>query len=97
MSNAFGYVFQDGRNGTSSGVETEQNKDIGLVSTIMGKLTHTDGESSSYFNKTDKRAIAGTSFKQMLFTNHNNPQNKGKIKGHLNMKILKGFLKQLEK
>ena len=43
MSNAFGYVFQDGRNSTSSGVETEQKKDFGLVSTIIGKLTHTDG------------------------------------------------------
>ena len=39
VNNAFAYVSQNRRISTSSGVQFEQNKDLGPASTIMGKLT----------------------------------------------------------
>ena len=54
VNNGLAYIFQEGRISTSAGTETEHNKNLGNVSTIMRLLTQNDGDLSSYFDKIDE-------------------------------------------
>ena len=44
VNNAFAYTIHDARISTSAGVEIEQNKYVGPISTIMELVTQKDGE-----------------------------------------------------
>ena len=54
VNNAFAYTIHDARISTSSGVEIEQNKYVGPISTIMRLVTQKDGDLSTYFDVIDE-------------------------------------------
>ena len=57
VNNVFAYTIHDARISTSSGVEIEQNKFVGPISTIMRLVTQKDGDLSSYFDIIDKQRM----------------------------------------
>ena len=54
VNNAFAYTVHDARISSSSGVENEQNKFVGPISTIMRLVTQKDGDLSTYFDIIDE-------------------------------------------
>ena len=80
LDNAFAYTIHDARISTSAGVEIEQNKFVGPVSTIMRPVTQKDGDLSTYFDTIDEseNQINNSSLKQILINNHDD-ENKGVI------------------
>ena len=53
VNSAFAYTINDARIYSSSGVEIEQNKVVGPISTIMRLNTQKDGDLSTYFDIND--------------------------------------------
>ena len=99
VNNALAYVFQEGRISTSAGTETEHNKNLGNVSTIMRLLTQKDGDLSSYFDGIDEivAGIADSTLKHMLIDSHTNDDNNGKIGANLPLEHIFGFCKTFKK
>ena len=97
VNNAFAYTIHDARISTSSGVEIEQNKFVGPVSTIMRLTTQKDGDLSSYFDIIDESeaGIDNSSLKQILINNHSEA-NRGIIRGHLPLEYIFGFAKSFK-
>ena len=93
VNNALANIFQEGRLSTSSGTEGENNKYLGLVSTIMRLLTQKDGDISSYFDKIDEReaGITNSSLKHMLIDSHDVEDNEGRIGANLPLEHMFGF------
>ena len=54
VNNAFAYTNHDARISTSAGVEIEQKKYVGPISTIMRLVTQKDGDLSTYFDIIDE-------------------------------------------
>ena len=98
VNNAFAHCFKEETTSTTGGMEIEQVKFLGQVSTIMRALTSKDGDLLSRFDNIDETEAGSniTSLKQMLFNNHTQA-NIGKIKGHLPLEHMFGFCKTFEK
>ena len=98
VNNAFAYTIQDARISSSAGVEIEQNKYVGPISTIIRLVTQQYGDLSTYFDITDEseNSIDNSSLKKIPFINHTDA-NKGVIRGHLPLKYIFGFEQSFEK
>ena len=83
---------------TCSGVEIEQNKYFGRISTIMRLVTRKDGDLSSYFVTINESegGFNDSSLKQLLINNHSD-DNKGVIGGHLPLEYNFGFCRSFKR
>ena len=101
VKNTFAHCFKKRTLSTTGGMELEQTKYIGQVSTIMRVLTSKDGDLLSYFDYiTDNDAITSmnnNSLKEKLINNHGPVANRGKMKGHLPLEHIFGFCKMFKK
>ena len=98
INNAFAYCFTQATLTTTSGMDIEDIKYVGQVSTILRLLTSKDGGLSSYFDKNGEAVIdKNNPLKKVLFNNYAVDANKGKIKGHLALKHIFGFCKTFKK
>ena len=98
VENAFAYTIHDARISSSTGVEIEQNKYVGPISTIMRLVTQKDGDLSTYFDIIDEKedAILNSSLKKILINNHSD-DNKSLIRGYLPLEYIFGFCKSFKK
>ena len=98
VNNPFAYTIHDARISTSSGVEIEQNKYVGPISTIMRLVTQKDGDLSTYFVIIDESEdeINNSSLKKILIDNHTEA-NRGLIRGHLPLELIFGFARSFKK
>ena len=94
---AFAHCFKEGVVQTTGGMEIENIKLLGQVSTIMRSLTSKDGDLLSHFDKFNdgdtNASINTTSLKQILIDNHTIPVNRGKVIGQLLLEDVFGFCK----
>ena len=99
VNKGLAYIFQEGRSSTSAGTESEHNKNLANVSTIMRLLTQKDGDLSSYFDKSDETeaGITNSTLKHLLINSHTNDDNKGKIRVNLPLEHIFGFCKTFKK
>ena len=101
VNNAFAHCFKEGVIQTTGGMEIENIKFLGQVSTIMRSLTSRDGDLLSHFDKFNdgdtNASINNTSLKQMLIDNYTEPVNRGKVKGQLLLEDIFGFCKTFKK
>ena len=97
INNASAHTIHDARISTSAGVEIEQNKYVGPVSTIMRLVTEKDGKLSTYFDIIDETEgeIDSSSLKKMLIDNHTEA-NRGLIRGHLPLEYIFGFARSFK-
>ena len=97
VNNDFAYCFTQATLSTTGGMDLEDIKYIGQVSTIMRLLTSKDGYLSSYFDKKGESVLDNiNSLKQILINNHAEEMNKGKIKGQLALEHIFGFLQNFQ-
>ena len=98
VNNAFAYTIHDARISTSAGVEIEQNKYVGPISTIMRLVTEKDGDLSTYFDifNESEDGINDSTLKQILINNHTEA-NRGLIRGHLPLEYIFGFARSFKK
>ena len=98
VNNAFAYTIHDARISSAAGVEIEQNKYVGPVSTIMRVVTQKDGDLSTYFDIIDEseEEINNPSLRLTLIDNHTEPNN-GFLVGHLPLEYIFGFCKSFKK
>ena len=98
VNNTFAYTIHDARISTSAGVEIEQNKYVGPISTIMRLVTEKDGDLSTYFDIIDESEdkIDNSSLKKILINNHTEA-NRGLIRGHLPLEYIFGFARSFKK
>ena len=98
VNNAFAYTNHDARISTSTGVEIEQNKYVGPISTIMRLVTQKVGDLSTYFDIINEKedGILKSSLKKILINNHSD-DNKGLIRGYLPLEYIFGFCKSFKK
>ena len=98
INNAFAYCFTQASLSTTGGMDLEDIKYVGQVSTIMRLLTSKDSDLSSYFDKDGESVINNDNpLKKKLINNHAQEVNKGKIKGHLALEHIFGFCKTFKK
>ena len=99
-NNAFAYCFKEAVLSTTSGGDSEHNKYVGPISTIMRAITSKDGDLLSQFDNINEgngdADFNSTSLKKMLINNHD-LANKGKIKGQLPLENILGFCKSFKK
>ena len=86
VNEAFAYTLHIARLSNSSGVEIEQNKFLGPISTIMRSVTQKDGDLSSYFDVIDESeaGIDDSAIEQIL-NNNVIADNRGIIRGRLTL------------
>ena len=98
VNNAFAYTIHDARISTSAGVEIDQNKYVGPISTIMRLVTEKGGDLSTYFDIIDESEdkINNTSLKKILIDNHTEA-NRGLVRGHLPLEYIFGFARSFKK
>ena len=98
VNNAFAYTIHDARISSIAGVEIEQNKYCGPVSTIMSIVSQKDGDLSTYFDIIDESEdeINNTSLRQILIDNHTEA-NQGLIRGYLHLERVFGFCRSFKK
>ena len=100
VNNAFAHCFKEGVISTTGGMEIENIKFLGQVSTIMKSITSKDGDLLSQFdniNEGETEAdIRSASLNKMLINNHIEA-NRGKIKGQLHLEDIFGFCKTFKK
>ena len=99
VNNAFAHCFKEGVIQTTGGMEIENIKVMGQISTFMRASTKKDGDLISHFDQIDESPAASnnTSLKQMLINNHTVEAKRGKIKGHLLLEDIFGFCKTFKK
>ena len=98
IKNAFAFCFSQATLSTTGGMDIEDIKYVGQVSTIMRLLTSKDADLSSYFDKNGESVIDNDNpLKQTLINNHAVEANKGRIKGHLALEHIFGFCKTFKK
>ena len=98
INNAFAFCFSQATLSTTGGMDIEDIKYVGQVSTIMRLLTSKDADLSSYFDKNGESVIDNNNtLKQILINNHDIEVNKGRVKGHLALENIFGFCKTFEK
>ena len=98
VNNAFAYTIHDARISTTAGVEIEQNKYVGPISTFMRLVAEKDGDLSTYFHIIDESEdkINNSSLKKILINNHTEA-NRGLIRGHLPLEYIFGFTRSFKK
>ena len=98
VNNAFACCFKEGTLSITGGMEIEQVKVLGQVSTIMTALTSKDGNLLSHFDDIDETENGSntTLLKQMHINNHREA-NSGRTKGHLALEQIVGFCKTFKK
>ena len=98
VNSDFAYTVHDARISTSAGVEIEQNKYVGRISTILRLVTEKDGDLSTYFDISDENEneINHSSFKKVLIGNHTEA-NGGLFRGHLPVEYIFGFERWFKK
>ena len=98
VNNGLAYIFQEGRISTFAGIEIEDNKSLGKVSTILRLLKRKDGGLSSYSYRIDETeaGINSSSLKQFLIDSNTNEDNKRKIRANLPLEHIFGFCKTLK-
>ena len=98
LNNAFAYTFHDARISISSGVEIEQNKNVGLTSTIMRLVRQKDGDFFTYFDIIDESedGIDNSSLKKIL-NNNQTDANIELMRGHLPLENVFGFCRSFKK
>ena len=98
VNNVFAYVIHDARISSAAGVEIEQNKYVGPISTIMRLVTQKEGDLSTYFDIIDESEgeINNTSLKKILIDNHT-AANRGLIRGQLPLEYIFGFARSFKK
>ena len=98
INNAFAYCFTQATLSTTGGMDLEDIKYVGRVSTIMRLLTSKDSDLSSYFDKNGESVIDNDNpLKKILINNHTQEANKGKLKGHLALENIFGFCRTFKK
>ena len=98
INNAFAYCFTQATLSTTGGMDLEDIKYVGQISTIMRLLTSKDSDLSSYFDKNGESVIDDNNpLKKILINNHDVDANKGNIKGHLALEHIFGFCKTFKK
>ena len=98
INNAFSYCFTQATLSTTGGLDLENIKYVGQVSTIMRLLTSKDSDLSSYFDKNGELVINNDNpLKKILINNHDVAAKKGKIKGHLALEHIFGFCRTFKK
>ena len=98
INNAFAFCFTQASLSTTGGMDIEDIKYVGQVSTIMRLLTPKDNDLSSYFDKNGEAVKNNDNpLKQIIINNHAVDAYKGKIKGHLALEHIFGFCKTFEK
>ena len=98
VNNAFAYCFKQTTLATTGGMDLEDIKYVGQVSTIMRFLTSKDSDLSTCFDKNGGKALDNNNLlKQILNNNHAEDVNKGKIKGELPLQHIFGFCKTFKK
>ena len=98
INNAFAYCFTQATLSTTGGMDLEDIKYVGQVSTIMRMLTSKDNDLSAYFDKNGEAVIENENpLKKILINNHAVEANKGKIKGHLALEHIFAFCKTFKK
>ena len=98
VNDAFAYTIHDARISTSAGVEIEENKYVGPISTILRLVTQKGGDLSTYFDILDESEdkINNSSLKDILIDNHTEA-NRGLIKGHLPLEYIFEFARSFKK
>ena len=98
LNDAFVFCFTQATLSTTGGMDLEDIKYVGQVSTIMRLLTSKDNDSSSYFDKNGEAVMNDNNpLKQILINNHAVEANKDKIKHHLALELIFVFCRTLEK
>ena len=89
VNNVFAYTIHDARKSTSTGIEIEQKKYVGPISTVMCLITEKDGDLFPYFDviNESEAGINNSSLKQILINNHTDV-NKGVIRGYLPLEFI---------
>ena len=98
INNAFACCFTQATLSTTGGMDLDNNKYGGQISTIMRLLTSKDNDLSSFFDKNGEAVIKDNNpLKQILINNHALEANKGKVKGQLALEHIFGFCKTFKK
>ena len=98
INNAFAFCFSQATLSTTGGMDIEDIKYVGQISTIMRLLTSKDADLSSYFDKNGESVIDNDNpLKQILINNHTVDANKGRVKGQLALENIFGFCKTFKK
>ena len=101
VNNGFAHCFKEGIIQTTGGMEIENIKFLGQVSTIMKALTSKDGDLLSQFDDINEGEtednIRSTSLHKMLINNYDDDANRGKIKGQLPLEDIFGFCRSFKK
>ena len=98
INNAFADCFTQATLNTTGGLDIEDIKYVGQVSTRMRLLTSKGGDLSSYFDKLGEVVINyDNPLKRKLINNHAVDANKGKIKGHMALEHIFGFCETFKK
>ena len=99
IKNVFSYCFKEPRLYMTGGSYIEHNKYVGRISIIMRALPSKDGDLISHFDKFDESQaeIEKTLLHHYLINNHDVSANKGKIKGHLPLEHMLGFIRTYKK
>ena len=106
VNNGFLHCFKEAVILTTGGMEIENIKFLGQVSTIIKTLTSKDGDLLSHFDKISEKIgadenatsnnIRSTSLPKMLINNQIEAD-RGKIRGHLALQDVFGFCKSFKK
>ena len=98
VNNAFAFCFKEATLNTNGGMDIEVKKFVGPVSTLVRLIASKDVDLSSYFDKNGETVLDNNNpLKQILFNNHPQEVNKGKIKGQLALEHIFGFCKTFKK
>ena len=98
INNAFAYCFSQATLSTTGGMDLEDIKYVGQVSTIMRMITSKDSDLSSYFDKNGESVLDNDNpLKKILINNHAVEVNKGRIKRQLALENIFGFCKTFKK
>ena len=98
VNNAFAFRFKQATLATTGGMDLEDIKYVGQVSTIMRLLTSKDSDLSPCFDKSaETPPKKNIPLKQMLINNYADEVKKGKIKGQLPLEHIFGFCKIFKK
>ena len=98
VNKAFAYCFKQAALATMVGMDLEEIKYVGQVSTIMSLLTPKGSDLSSCFDINGEKALdINNPLKQILINNHSVEVKKGKIKAHLPLEHIFGSCKTFKK
>ena len=98
INNAFAYCFSQATLSTTGGMDIEDIKYVGQVSTIMRLITSKNADLSSYFDKDGESVIDDNNpLKQILINNHDADDTKGRKKGQLPLEHIFGFCRTFKK